>query len=171
MLINAADESSIVSPSDILTRNAAVMYQLTAEHLRAIDVEGDNNCYYRALAVCLYGNERRHASLRATVARHIGKQADTASLADGAVLRKRAADVACDGHWPGEDVIVATANSLQRTIQIYLAAGANSPRLYSPQPASGKVMPPLKLAFLEPGHYNAVVNKQACEGNDLAPAQ
>ena len=36
--------------------NAAVNRQLSAVHLRAIDVDGDGKCFFRALFVSLYGD-------------------------------------------------------------------------------------------------------------------
>jgi hypothetical protein len=158
-LIIAADKSSIISESDISKRNFAVRRLLENERLRAINVKSDNNCYFRSLSVCVYGNEEHHASLRAEVAHHINEQAITSSPADSAVLHKCSTDIARDGFWPGEDVIAATANCLKRTICVYLAAGNSSPICYVPSSVHppDKTQPPIKVAFLEPGHYNAVL--------------
>ena len=143
----------------MLSRNAAVYRQLANDYLRAVDVAGDGTCYFRALSFCIHGNQRSHASLRALIASHVKRQAETAATEDKATLLKRAADIATDRFWPGEDIVLATAFCLQRAIVVYVAHGSSSPLTYSPLTASGK--PPLTLAFFEPGHYMAVVQWQA----------
>ena len=142
-------------PDNVLSRNAAVYHQLANDYLRAVDVAGDGNCYFRALSFCIHGNQRSHASLRALIASHVKRQAETAATEDKATLLKRAGDIATDRFWPGEDIVLATAFCLQRAIVVYVTHGSSSPFTYSPLTASSK--PPLTLAFFEPGHYMAVV--------------
>jgi hypothetical protein len=126
-------------------------------HLRTIDVGGAGNCFFLSVSFGLYGDEKHHAAVRASVAQFIRKQAEAAQPNDRAVLLKRAADVSRDGFWPGEDVIVATAQCLQRPLHVYAAVGV-SPLVYLPLSAPAKDVLPLKIAFMEPGHYNAVVS-------------
>ena len=118
-------------------------------------MDGDGNCFFRALSYCLYRDQRQHTTLRASVASYVSRQANVASPEDKDSLRKRAAEVAKDGVWPGEDILLASANFLHQTIRVYLAHGVSSPISYSPSTTSSK--PPLSIAFFEPGHYKAVV--------------
>ena len=118
-------------------------------------MDGDSNCFFRALSYCLYKDQRQHTTLRASVASYVSRQANVASPENKDSLRKRAAEVAKDGVWPGEDILLASANFLHQTIRVYLAHGVSSPISYSPSTTSSK--PPLSIAFFEPGHYRAVV--------------
>lgn len=154
-IIAAAAQPSSITAIDIKTRNAAVNSQLAAKRLRAVDTDGDGNCFFRALSYCLYQDQRQHTTLRASIASYVSRQADVALPEDKDSLRKRAAEVAKDKFWPGEDIILASANFLQQTIQVYLAHGISSPISYSPSTTSSKS--PLSIAFFEPGHYKAVV--------------
>lgn len=153
----AADQSVILDAATIQLRNRALERQLADVHLRAIDVGGAGNCFFLSVSFGLHGDEKHHAAVRASIAQFIRKQAEAAQPNDRAILLKRAADVSRDGFWPGEDVIVATAQCLQRPLHVYAAVG-DSPLVYLPLSAPPKNVLPLKIAFMEPGHYNAVVS-------------
>ena len=115
-------------PDDIiLSRNAAINRQLAAYYLRAIDIAGDGNCYFRALSFCISGNQRNYKSLRALIALYVNRQAEAAAPEDKGTLFKHAADIATNGFWPGEDIVLPTANCLQRAILVYVAHVASSP--------------------------------------------
>lgn len=153
----AADQSVILDAATIQLRNRDLERQLADVHLRAIDVGGAGNCFFLSVSFGLHGDEKHHAAVRASIAQFIRKQAEAAQPNDRAILLKRAADVSRDGFWPGEDVIVATAQCLQRPLHVYAAVG-DSPLVYLPLSAPPKNVLPLKIAFMEPGHYNAVVS-------------
>lgn len=128
-LIKTADKSSVIRESVILTCSTAIWHQLADKHLSATNVESDSNCYYRFFSVCINGIEVHHASRFANAERHINKQADTAFSADNAFLLKRAADIAHDGFWPGEDDNAVMVNCLRHTILVYSSAGNRLPLL------------------------------------------
>ena len=72
-------------------------------------------------------------------------------------LRHHIIDVSTNKVWVDEDVIVATADYLQRQIYIFVAASSASPLVYS----LTKVLPHcclIQLAYYEPGHYRAILN-------------
>ena len=154
---------------DILYRNAAVNHQLASNYLRTMDVAGDGNCYFRALSFCFSGNQRNHKLLRALIASYVNRQAEAAMPKDKGTLFKRAVDIATNGFWPGEDIVLATANCLQRAIVVYVAHAASSSLTYSPMTAP--IKPPLTLAFFEPGHYKAVVSTHNISGNMSTPVR
>ena len=66
-------------------------------------------------------------------------------------------DISSDGVWVGEDIITTAANHLQRNICVYMSTSSTSPLVYSPQTAYS-MLPPLRIAFYEPGHFKAVLN-------------
>ena len=157
-------------PDDIiLSRNAAVNHQLATSYLSAIDVAGDGNCYFKVLSFCIGGNQRSHKTLHALIASYVKRQAEAAAPEDKGNLFKRAADIAINGFWSGEDIVLATADSLQRAIVVYVAHAASSPLTYPPTTAPNK--PPLTLAFFESGHYKAVVSTHNISGNMSTPVR
>ena len=117
---------------------------------------GDGNCFYRAVSVSLYGDQNNYSTLRKSIANFIVSMQTGTSFADFESLRQLAANVSKDGTWAGEDVIVVTANYLQRQIHVYFASVTASPLKYSPQLATLPSTLPILIAFYEPGHYRAV---------------
>ena len=114
--------------------------------------------FFRALSVCLHGHQGNHSSLRKLVASYVSKQSDAAHPADRAVLGRRAQEVAADGFWPGEDVVLAASDCLQRPILVYVAHGTSSPIQYLPSSSISTLsVLPISIAFIELGHYMAVI--------------
>ena len=53
--------------------------------LNVIGVEGDGNCLFRALFVCLHGNQLLHAQLRTSIVNHLINHGSTISASAGFV--------------------------------------------------------------------------------------
>ena len=88
-------------------------------------------------------------------------EAECQLTGDAATARRRIDEIATDGNWVGEDVILAMADYLQRQICVFFASDTASPLTYSP-PASdtcGVVNDSIRIAFYEPGHFWAVASK------------
>ena len=74
---------------------------------------------------------------------------------DDISLKKSAYAVETDGTWVGQDAILATADYLQRDVNIYVASSQFSP-VFHPRVTCKVTLPPINMAFYEPGHYMAV---------------
>ena len=74
----------------------------------------DGNCLYKAVSVSLGGDQNNYSTLRKSIANFIGSMQTGTSSANFESLRQLAASVRKDGTWAGENVIIATANYLQR---------------------------------------------------------
>ena len=96
-----------------------------------IDFAKDGNSFFRVLSVTLHGNQDRHASLQVCITKYITEQAETALPADKAALLQSAVDIATDGVWAGDDLIRATVDCLQRSIQLFLPSEMCSPVIQS----------------------------------------
>ncbi len=55
----------------------------------------------------------------------------------------------------GEDVILLVATYLKRDVYIYTANDKMSPLIYKPK-STMPSLPPMLMAFYEPGHFRAV---------------
>ena len=136
-VISAASTSTVVTADDICARNEKVMRQLYVEHLQAVDV----------------------CALRKLVASYVSKQSDAAHLADRTALHRRAQELAADSFWPGEDIVLAASDCLQRPILVYVAHGTSSPIQYLPSSSISTLsLSPIRIAFIEPGHYMTVIS-------------
>ena len=72
---------------------------------------------------------------------------------------KLATDLQTDGVWVNESGIVATADFLQRDINVYFASDACSPLVYTPAQHTAQYDQPILTVFYEPGHYHCVVGQ------------
>jgi hypothetical protein len=127
--------------------------------MSTIDVQGDGNCFYRAVCHILHGNDNLHAELRQELADYVIKSGSLlGGLVSSSCNRELFAEylqaLRTDGESVGEEAIIALANMCQREVHIYTAY--IDPLVY--RPACGVVIgDPVSLAFYEPGHYRAVV--------------
>ena len=98
-MINAANQPSVLDLGTIRCRNNQVDRQLLVNMLRSVSVEGDGNCFFRALSVDIHGHEKDHINLRHTAAKFIASQASSKSPEDCVALRQHAANVMRSGTW------------------------------------------------------------------------
>jgi hypothetical protein len=164
-IFQAVNDSADISQDICNTRNAALHLQLQRKHLKLVNVQGDGNCLFRAMSVNLCGHENQHGELRCAVASHMPKCKPLRNLSDNDAdsLRKcqqRADAMRQDKIWAGEDVILAAADYLQRDIHVFIAAEQASPLVYS---TGVTALPPVRIVFTEPGHYQAVVDMDIAE--------
>ena len=116
-----------------------------------MDVQRDGNCFFRAVSVCVYGDQTHHISLRTSVARHIQVMDRPIFIRAGITdvdvsLKKSAHAVEADGTSVSQDAILATADYLQRDVNIYVASSQFSPVAHPP--VTCKVtLPPINMAF------------------------
>ena len=158
-VISATDKATVLDEATVLCRNSSLNKQLSDKHLRSVNVEGDRNCFFWALSLCMVGYQRNHIALRQAAAKYIASCVTCSSSADYVALRKHAADVMKGGTWVGEDVILAMAECLERQMHVFMYVDSNgsSPKIYSLSTDSTK-QAPLRIALYEPGHYRSVVD-------------
>ena len=76
---------------------------------------GDGNCLFRALSTCLHGYQLNSIALRVSIAQYLSQQTEAAAPEDRYILSQHAADIACDGVWASEDILLAAANLISAT--------------------------------------------------------
>jgi hypothetical protein len=139
---------------------------LAAKNLRSIDIVGDGNCFYRALAFGLHGGESHHIRLRQITARHFDAQfqvifgSNNLTATDKDAIHRRSLVLATDREEVGEEAIKTAADWMQSSIEVYTSSAKEPPLTYLPAPRCSCYQPlnqPLRIAFYEPGHYRAVV--------------
>ena len=147
-----------------MLRNAAVRKMLRDMCLMSVNVTEDGNCFYRALSFILHGNEDHHTELRRSIADHLTRNykyifnvSNIVTHADNISIEQHIQRMRLDGVWAGEETILAAADFLKRELHVfkYVTSSVISPTVYTP--ASGSCLgSPLRIAFLEPGHFHAV---------------
>ena len=147
-----------------MLRNDAVQTMLRDMHLMSVNVAGDGNCFYRALSLSLHGHEDEHTELRRLIADHLTRNynsifnvSNNFTHADNNSIEQHIQRMRLNGVWAGEEAILAAADFLQRELHVfkYVTSAVASPTVYTP--ASGSCLgSPLRIAFLEPGHFHAV---------------
>ncbi len=106
----------ICRPVTIQCRNALVDSKLSVKQRRAVDVQGDKNCFFHVVSVCLPGNEINYAALWHSFACHLKDHCN--AIFGTAVnvrfsnvsLHKCAKKISKPGSWTNEDAILVTAN-------------------------------------------------------------
>lgn len=123
-----------------------------------MDVKADGNCFFRALSVCLYGDERQHGVLRQDIAKYTADFCSTI-FADVCGSQESVRDMIAttfqDGTWPGDNIIKAAAYFLRREIHVFIALFNSSPYIFYPE-SNYDNLSPILICFHEPGHYLAV---------------
>ena len=156
----AADQSASISPQDIAMRNASVDKQLTSRQMASVDVIGDGNCLFCSVVACLYGDQLRHAQLRAAIVLLMKSRVEAGCQLSGdtAAARRRIGKIATGDNWVREDVILAIADYLQRQICVFFASDTALPLTNLPTASDTYdiVNDRIRIAFYEPGHFRAV---------------
>jgi OTU-like cysteine protease len=160
-MLGALKKSACIDPTVIQQRNASVSRQLCDKRLYSTDVVPDGNCLFRAISLCVHGQQSKHAELRSVVVHHLLQNADSIfkssclSTEDVSALRSHVQPLLMDGEWVGEECLLAAADFLRREVHVFVSAVNISPIVYSPaiEPALHQ---PIALAFYEPGHYCSV---------------
>ena len=88
-------------------------------------------------------------------------EAECQLTGDAATARRRIDEIATEGNWVGEDVILAMADYLQRQICVFFASDTASSLTYSPTAfdTCSVVNDLICIAFYEPGHFRAVASQ------------
>lgn len=148
-------------------RNQSLHELLNSQGLYSINVSGDGNCYFRAISVCLFGSESSHSMLRQNICSHMASNNqivyDASTSSQSEDFMKYIQKILTDGTWVGEDVIKASADFLNRDINVYVST-SKEPWVYKPAAISNNQTSPVRVAFLEPGHYHAVGDKNVLSG-------
>ena len=129
--------------------------------MASFDVIGDGNCFYKAVSIIVYGDQKNYVDLRQSLAQFVSLPCQSAciSSANNESLRQLANDIRKDESWAGKDIILATANFLQGPLHVYCASCTSPPLVYAPELSSASQAVPVLLVFYEPGHFGAIFNK------------
>ena len=88
-------------------------------------------------------------------------EAECQLTGDAATARRRLNEIATNGNWVSEDVILAMADYLQRQKCIFFSSNMASPLTYLPTTSDtcNVVNDPIRIAFYKPGHFRVVASK------------
>ena len=149
-------------------RNADLEAQLSQRGLVTRDVQADGNCLFRAVSFVINGHEGDREFLRAATASHIknsecilGGLPDK-SPDDDDSFREHIATLRTVGNAAGEDAIIALTEVVHREIDVFIADA--DPLTYKSTIFDINV-DPVQIAFVEPGHYMAVLQRGSSTSN------
>lgn len=119
---------------------------------RIIDVEGDGNCFFRAIAHQLEGKEDNHLYYRAMVVEELQRNPDR-YFVEGEDSHEYIYDIAQYGNWVDDDrAIRAMANAKQINVEVYNSEGVNV-KFDSENGVTNKI---LKILLVQ-NHYQSVI--------------
>eukprot|EP00937_MAST-01D_sp_MAST-1D-sp2_P001094 g1094.t1 len=133
--------------------------QIALHGLRELRVAGDGNCQYRALAVCLHGDEQKHGEVRKKVVaaletRRAAFQEHVVGDYDAFLARARA-----DKEWGDHVTLQAAADAFQVCILLFAAFTDCAVIQVNPTGVAvtdGTVL----LSFYPERHYNALLMRE-----------
>ena len=147
------------NPSKVTKRQ---LQRLAALEMLLFNVEGDGNCFFRALSMCLTGTEEHHKNYRANV---VARMRDYPSVVMGimgyrtetAVLQ-RAAELAVVGEWVGDADILAICQLMNLNIAEASTGMVQTftPMIEGPRPAAT-----IGMALVNGNHYVPIVSMRA----------
>lgn len=131
--------------------------KMKAMKLREHVVEGDGNCFFRALSHQIFSNEELHIELRDLYCRFLKTQRDSLTdyFDDPREIDKYIQRMSQSGCWAGELDIKLMSQAVQRSILLYSSACLDEfPRLYEFE--SPKDVPALRISHRNDKHFNSV---------------
>ncbi|XP_020100171.1 OTU domain-containing protein 3 isoform X1 [Ananas comosus] len=140
--------------------------QLDTLGLKIIQVTADGNCFFRALADQLEGNEEEHQKYRAMVVQYIVNHREDFEpfIEDDVPFAEYCESMEKDGTWAGNMELQAASLVTRRNICIHRL---NSPRWYINN-FSGRDGSMIHLSYHYDEHYNSVrLKEDSCQGPAL----
>ncbi|XP_072968168.1 OVARIAN TUMOR DOMAIN-containing deubiquitinating enzyme 7 isoform X1 [Typha angustifolia] len=137
--------------------------QLDALGLKIIQVTADGNCFFRALADQLEGNEEEHNKYRSMIVQYIVKHREDFEpfIEDDVPFDEYCQSMEKDGTWAGHMELQAASLVTRRNICIHRL---NSPRWYINN-FNGREANRIHLCYHDGEHYNSVrLEDDPCEG-------
>jgi len=147
-------EASQVSLAEARSRLQSVMDMHNA---KAIPVEADGNCQFRALSQQLYGDESQHDAIRANIVQWLKSKPEQYADFVHEPFDDYIDRLARNGEWGDNVTLQAASDMLCREIHILTdQQGAEFVKVRPADKATEPPPAPLRLAFLAEVHYDAV---------------
>lgn len=134
--------------------------------LRMEEVGDDGNCFFRAAAHQLYGNQEQHATVRERAVANLKEREDELQEFFGSKedFEEYVDLMAMDRTWGDELALCAVAESYQCVVHVITSHQTNWYLVYTPKSLGkdGSNGPEeVFVAYIAPVHYNSVVLKKA----------
>lgn len=124
--------------------------------LKHIEMMDDGNCQFRAISKQLYGTQRYHWKVRATVVEHMSNNlVDFSPFLGGELHAKRYLEtMALNRTWGDELTLRACADAYQVTIHVVTSSPENWYLRYPPGNHAPRKH--IYIAYISPIHYNSI---------------
>eukprot|EP00658_Telonema_sp_P-2_P057973 TRINITY_DN4639_c0_g1_i4.p1 TRINITY_DN4639_c0_g1~~TRINITY_DN4639_c0_g1_i4.p1 ORF type:complete len:270 (+),score=47.40 TRINITY_DN4639_c0_g1_i4:148-957(+) len=154
------------SREEIIMEGVKLLDERLKNHeMRAEHMKDDGNCQFRALSHQMYGDQNRHAEVRAYIMEHIKSHKDEYELYCDEDINRYIDRMGKDRTWGDELTLKAAVDAYQATVHavtsnkdnwhlVYKPEGETTPK---PDPVSDASRKKLFLAYISPVHYNSLV--------------
>jgi len=123
--------------------------------LEQVDMVGDGNCQFRALAQELYGTQEHHALIRETIVDHMHKHnSDFSFLFEDGEWENYMCNIAQPCTWGDELTLRAAVDAFQIRAHVITSNDRNWYLVYDP--SSGAHSRQVFITYIAPIHYNTV---------------
>ena len=92
--------------------------KLRERNLKLVDVRGDENCFFRAIAHQLYGDESKHHKVREEAAQEVIKNSNRYRNFVAGSFDKYVSNISTDREWADNAAIQATSKAFRISTEI-----------------------------------------------------
>eukprot|EP00038_Savillea_parva_P011621 m.198854 g.198854 ORF g.198854 m.198854 type:complete len:264 (+) comp20570_c0_seq1:98-889(+) len=131
--------------------------RLTTHMLWSEESLDDGNCQFRSVAAQLFGDQERHAEVRAAACNHIASNYDFYSLFDdgGGNFKDSLARMRRDGTWGNELTLRAITDCYGVAVHVVTSNADNWYLTYRPEVPRSKKR--VFISYIAPIHYNSII--------------
>jgi len=176
-LVKSIEEAAkVASPTKVSHAQGAglLLERLHSLGMASVEMEGDGNCQFRALADQLFGSQEYHAVVRALAIAHMRSQSDFFSMfyESPSEFNAYLKDMARNRTWGEELTLRASVEAFGCKAHVITSEGANWYLVYTPETppdeqvlakacAKYRLKPPKQnkevfINYISPIHYNAI---------------
>ena len=137
---------------------------LNDQKMHVVEVDGDGNCLFRAVAHQIWLDEDRHFELRKLCVAHMKKNAKRYSAFYDGDFKKYLIGMSKLGTWGDDIEIRALEEITDRLIYIYSSQSPNVEPLKTnfDEVILMKGVAPIKISYHGKNHYNSIFDENAC---------
>ena len=151
--------------------------QLRERNLKLVNVRGDGNCFFRAIAHQLYGDESQNQKVGEEAGQEIIKKSNRYRNFVAGSFDKYVSNLSTDREWADSAAIQATSNVFRISIEILNASERIPSYTILPFDQDSVVEPgtllsdTLVMCIMYPQNFMSHVHQQCGEGVLLAPLE
>jgi hypothetical protein len=155
-----------------LQQEEAFVASLNQQKLHVVEVDGDGNCLFRAVAHQLWLDEDRHLELRRLCVAHMRKHADRFAVFFEGDFSQHLRGMERPGTW-GDDLEIRALEEIADRLVLIYSSLSPLPEPLKTSFDEGRLLQgvaPLKVSYHGENHYNSIFDEAVCLPLEIRPS-